>query len=58
MVIRDEEETVFFIDAKNGEFATERDALCLWTNCKSLVRAFSTMFEDLWRNATEIEHNQ
>jgi len=55
MVIRDEEETVFFIDAKNGEFATERDALCLWTNCKSLVRAFSTMFEDLWRNATEIE---
>jgi sugar-specific transcriptional regulator TrmB len=55
MVIRDEEETVFFIDAKNGEFATERDAVCLWTNCKSLVRAFSTMFEDLWRNATEIE---
>ena len=55
MVIRDEEETLFFIDAKNGEQATERDDVCLWTNCNSLVRAFSTMFEELWRNATEIE---
>ena len=54
MVIRDEEETVFFIDDKKGEFATERDDVCLWTNCKSLVRAFLTMFEDLWGNATEL----
>jgi sugar-specific transcriptional regulator TrmB len=55
MVIRDEEETVFFIDEKRGEFATEHDDVCLWTNCKSLVHAFLTMFEDLWCNATDIE---
>jgi sugar-specific transcriptional regulator TrmB len=55
MLIRDEEETVFFIDEKRGEFATEHDDTCLWTNSKSLVRAFLTMFEDLWCNATDIE---
>lgn len=55
MVIRDKEETVFFIDDKKGDFATERDDVCLWTNCRSLVRAFLTMFEDLWGNATDID---
>jgi sugar-specific transcriptional regulator TrmB len=55
MVIRDEEETVFFIDPRKGEFASEQDDVCLWTNCKSLVHAFLAMFEDLWRNATDIE---
>lgn len=55
MVIRDAEETVFFIDPKNGEFAIEQDDLCLWTNCSSLVHGFQTMFEDLWRNSTDIE---
>jgi sugar-specific transcriptional regulator TrmB len=55
MVIRDEEETVFFIDSRKGEFASEEDDVCLWTNCKSLVHAFLAMFEDLWRNATDIE---
>ncbi|MCZ2808764.1 MAG: hypothetical protein O2V44_05365, partial [Candidatus Bathyarchaeota archaeon] len=55
MVIRDEAETMFFIDPKEGEFAGEQDDVCLWTNCKSLVRGFSAMFEDLWRNSTDIE---
>ena len=55
MVIRDEAETMFFIDPKEGEFAGEQDNVCLWTNCKSLVRGFSTMFEDLWRNSMHIE---
>lgn len=55
MVIRDEEETVFFIDPRKGEVASEQDDVCLWTNCKSLVYAFLAMFEDLWRNATDIK---
>jgi sugar-specific transcriptional regulator TrmB len=55
MVIRDEEEAVFFIDPRKGEFVSEQDDVCLWTNCKSLVQAFTAVFEDLWRNSTEIQ---
>ncbi len=55
MVIRDEEETVFFIDPRKGEVTREQDDVCLWTNCKSLVQAFSAMFDELWHNATDIE---
>ena len=55
MVIKDEEETLFFIEHREGGFATEQDDVCLWTDCKSLVRAFLVMFEDFWRNSTDIE---
>jgi sugar-specific transcriptional regulator TrmB len=55
MVIRDEEEMVFFIDSGKDDFATEQDNLCLWTNCSSLVQSFSTMFEELWRNSANME---
>ena len=55
MFIRDEEEAVFFIDPRKGEFVSEQDYVCLWTNCKSLVHAFLALFEDLWRNATAVE---
>ncbi len=55
MIIRDEEEILFFIDSGNDGFATEQDNLCMWTNCRSLVQSFSAMFEDLWRNSANIE---
>ena len=55
IVIRDEEEILFFIDSRKGNFASEGDDVCLWTNCKSLVRAFLAMFEELWRNSTDSE---
>jgi hypothetical protein len=54
MIIRDEEETMFFIDPK-VDSATKKDYVCLWTNCKTLVGSFSAMFEDLWSNSTDIE---
>jgi sugar-specific transcriptional regulator TrmB len=54
MVIKDEAETLFFIDQKDGTSANEQDDVCLWTNCKSLVRGFSAIFEDFWRNAQDI----
>ena len=54
IIIRDEEETIFFIDPK-ADPATEKDYVCLWTNCKTLVNSFSAMFEDLWSNSTDIE---
>ncbi len=49
MVIRDEAEAIFFITPP-----TEQNDTCLWTNCRSLVNAFSAFFEDLWRNATDV----
>jgi sugar-specific transcriptional regulator TrmB len=55
MVIKDEEEVVFFINPKVDGSLTEQDNLCLWTNCKSLIHSFSAMFEELWRNSTDIE---
>jgi sugar-specific transcriptional regulator TrmB len=55
MIIRDEEETLFFIDPLKGAFSSEQDDVCLWTDCKSLVNAFLAMFEELWRSATAIE---
>jgi sugar-specific transcriptional regulator TrmB len=55
MVIRDNEETVFFLAPRNPSIAEEYDEMCLWTNCKDLVQAFSGVFEDSWMKATNIE---
>jgi len=55
MVIRDEEEVVFFITPKVDMPLYEQDNVCLWTNCKSLVHSFLVLFEELWRNSMEIE---
>jgi sugar-specific transcriptional regulator TrmB len=55
MVIRDEEEVMFFINPKVDGAVPEQDNLCLWTNCKSMIHSFLAMFEDLWRNSTDIE---
>ena len=46
MVVRDEEEAMFFITSKT-EPSTEQDDACLWTNCRALVHAFMAVFEDL-----------
>jgi hypothetical protein len=53
--LRDEEEVVFFINPKVDDSLSEQDNVCLWTNCKSLVHSFLVMFEELWRNSTEVE---
>ena len=55
MVIRDEEEAIFFINPGSDNVTVERDDVCLWTNCKSIVNAFICVFEDFWRNSTDIE---
>lgn len=55
MVIRDEEEAIFFIRSQSDLLTSEQDNLCLWTNCKSLVLAFSAMFEESWSKATDIQ---
>jgi sugar-specific transcriptional regulator TrmB len=54
MVIRDKDEILFFIKSRTDLSATEQDDVCLWTNCKDLVQAFTEIFEDYWRNATDL----
>jgi sugar-specific transcriptional regulator TrmB len=51
MVIRDNDEMIFFIN-KNGDPTSNE--LCLWTNCKELVNSFSGVFDDLWKNSSDI----
>ncbi len=56
MVIRDFEEVMFFVTPNvTARHAAELDNTCLWTNSAALAQAFSTVFEDLWKNAVEIE---
>jgi sugar-specific transcriptional regulator TrmB len=49
MVLRDNEELLFFITSQ-----TDKDT-CLWTTCKELVQSFVAVFDELWRNSTDIE---
>jgi sugar-specific transcriptional regulator TrmB len=55
MVIRDEDEILFFIRSAVDASATEQDNACMWTNCKDLIHAFTGIFEQLWRNSTDIQ---
>jgi sugar-specific transcriptional regulator TrmB len=55
MVIRDDEEIIFFITPRTDTAAATQEDLCLWTNCKTLVQAFVAVFEDLWNKSTNIE---
>jgi sugar-specific transcriptional regulator TrmB len=55
MVIRDDEEAIFFINTNADSTGLEQDDVCLWTNSKSLVNSFSAVFEDLWETSIELE---
>jgi sugar-specific transcriptional regulator TrmB len=56
MIVRDNEEAIFFIEPKREISTTEQDYVCLWTNCKTLVDSFSALFEDLWSKSTNIQN--
>jgi sugar-specific transcriptional regulator TrmB len=53
MLVRDEEEAIFFVKPRMETSIIEQEDVCLWTNCKTLVRAFVSIFEDLWRDSTD-----
>lgn len=55
MVIRDDEEAVFFINRETDSTATEQDDVCLWTNCKSMMNSFVAVFDDLWHGAIDMQ---
>jgi HTH-type transcriptional regulator, sugar sensing transcriptional regulator len=53
MVSRDNEELIVFIDS-NSEINVPKKEVALWTNCKTIVQSFSSMFEELWNNSEDI----
>jgi sugar-specific transcriptional regulator TrmB len=55
MVIRDNEEIILFISDQSKPNLNEETQTGLYTNCKSIIQAFSRVFEDLWKNATDIK---
>lgn len=55
MFVRDEDEALFFVKPRRETSIIEQDDVCLWTDCKPLVKAFAAVFEDLWRNSTDIK---
>jgi sugar-specific transcriptional regulator TrmB len=55
MLVRDDEEALFFTKPRTEASIIEKDDVCLWTDCKSLTKAFTTIFEELWLNSTDIQ---
>jgi sugar-specific transcriptional regulator TrmB len=55
MVIRDDEELMLFVTPKFDVSDREQDETCLWTNCKTLVLSFMSVFKDIWQNSSDIE---
>jgi sugar-specific transcriptional regulator TrmB len=54
MVIRDNKEILYFVSAKPDEIEENNDA-ALSTDCSSLVKPLSTVFENLWNHSALIE---
>ncbi|HCW07260.1 MAG TPA: hypothetical protein DGG95_07845 [Cytophagales bacterium] len=54
MVIRDEAEVAFIINS-NENHPDKQHNTCLWTNCKTLVQSFNSVFENSWHSAVEIQ---
>ncbi len=53
MVVKDNREAVFFLTPRTHVSVAE-DNMCLWTNSRNLVEAFTFVFEDLWHNSTDL----
>ncbi|MGD9131800.1 MAG: alpha/beta fold hydrolase [Candidatus Bathyarchaeota archaeon] len=54
LVIRDEEEALFFISPKTEVFKIGQDEVCICTNNQSLVRALSGIFDELLHDSEDI----
>jgi sugar-specific transcriptional regulator TrmB len=55
MIVRDSEEALFFVKPRTETSIIEKNDVCLWTDCGTLVQAFTAIFEALWLNSTSIE---
>ena len=55
MAIQDNEEIILFITDKVDQSSKEGKEVCLCTNCKSIIQAYSGVFEGSWQNSIDIE---
>jgi len=55
MVIRDNQEILYFISQQIRESEEQDDFVGILTDCTSLVKPFSRLFEELWKNSTDIQ---
>jgi len=54
ILIRDDDETLFLIETEDDLLGTQGEGTGLWTNSTTLVKAFVTLFDDLWSKSSEI----
>jgi len=54
-LIKDDEEVIFLLSPKGDLSTVNRNSTCLWTNNRAVVHALKTIFEQLWRNATDLQ---
>jgi sugar-specific transcriptional regulator TrmB len=54
-IIRDNDEILYFISQQIGYSENRDDFAGMLTNCHSLVKPFSRIFEDAWRKSTDIQ---
>jgi len=54
MVIKDKDELLFFVSPQTDFWNTGKNEICICTNNTSLVQTLTGIFEELWRNSTDI----
>ena len=55
IIIRDNEEILYFISSRLDTSDEQNNYDSLFTNCVSIIKPLSSVFENLWQNSTEIE---
>ncbi|MBN1969070.1 MAG: hypothetical protein JW870_06860 [Candidatus Delongbacteria bacterium] len=55
MIIRDNEEILYFISTEMDDITEQGFKDALFTNCSSLIEPLSNVFDDLWINSTDIK---
>ena len=55
ILIKDDDESLFLIETEEDVLGTQGEGTGFWTNSKTLVKAFVTLFDDLWSKSSEIE---
>ena len=55
IIIRDNQEILYFISSQTKEREDQNDFEAILTDCISLVKPFSSLFEELWKNSSDIQ---
>lgn len=55
MVLKDNNEVMFFSSNECSELTRGQDDVCIYTNCESLVDTFNDIFQNLWSTSKVID---